>query len=161
MFVEQWQHTWQPRDTPLVLITAANSGEAPLLLFRIWNSYFTHMFGKNGSMQLRSKCYKPNTNVSASNASKILYFVARKGWHGVLELLGAKREWDASYPDRHFEWIPSLRLAKWLHTTLREVITPTPKYSHIHKPLTFRQSYLLLHNIGKCRNVGPKSRHLE
>jgi hypothetical protein len=43
-------------------------------------------------MQLRSKCYKTNTNVSGSNASRILYFIARKDWHGVLELLGAKRE---------------------------------------------------------------------
>lgn len=148
MFVQQWQHTWRPRDTPLVLITAANSGEAPLLPFRIWNSYFTHTFAKNGRMQLRSKCYKPNTNVSASNRSRILYFIARKDWH-VLELLGAKREWAAGYPDRHFEWIPSLRLAKWLHTTLSKVITLTPKFSHIHKTLTFRPPYLLLHNLGK------------
>ena len=92
MFVQQWQHTWRPRDTPLVLITATNSGEAPLLPFRIWNSYFTHTFEKTGSMQQRSKCYKPNTNDSASNASRILYFIVRKDWHGVLELVGAKRE---------------------------------------------------------------------
>jgi hypothetical protein len=92
-------------------------------------------------------------NVSASNTSRILYFIVRKDWHGVLELLDAKRKWSAGYPDR-------LRLAKWLHITLSKVITPTPKFSHTHKPLTFRSPCLLLHNLSKCRNAGPMSRYL-
>ena len=141
MFVEQWQHTWLSRDSPLVLITAANSGEAPLLLFRIWNSYFTQTFENKSSVQLRSKCYKPNTKVSASKASIMLYFIAIKDWLGVLELLGAKRECAIGYLDRHFAWIPSLRLAKGLHIILNKVIKTSSKILAYSQAFNFRPPF--------------------
>jgi hypothetical protein len=55
MFVERWQYAWWSRDGTLVLITAANSGESPLLPFGIGNSYFIHTAEENGKQQTMEK----------------------------------------------------------------------------------------------------------
>jgi hypothetical protein len=99
MFVEQRQHTWRSRESPLVLITATNIGETPLFLFRIGNSYFTHTFEKNGQQETETLMSQRQNKTSASNVRIILCFGFRNDELGVLELLSAKKECVTGFAD--------------------------------------------------------------